>query len=104
MRSQATLDMLKHINWKLVLGKLQGMNIDKRDIIQVMKIFQWDESFTRVFMSLTIEEYMHDSVFEKLDRDPLQLLFDVNILQGITKVIFLEPLWQKNLAKFFDRR
>lgn len=39
MEIQATLDMLNHINWQLVVEKLQGMNLDKCDVMQVMKVF-----------------------------------------------------------------
>ncbi|XP_022855085.1 uncharacterized protein LOC111376360, partial [Olea europaea var. sylvestris] len=70
METQATLDTLNHINWQLVLEKLQGMSIEKSDIMQVMKIFRSDESLARVFMSLTDEEFMRDLVFENLGRDP----------------------------------
>ena len=44
MEIQATLDTLNHINWQLVIEKLQDMKIDKHNIMQVMKVFQSGES------------------------------------------------------------
>jgi len=70
MEIQVTLDTQNHINWQLVLEKLKGMKIDRRDMMEIMKIFQADESFARIFMSLTDEAFMRDWVFEKLGRDP----------------------------------
>ncbi|KAM7516742.1 hypothetical protein LguiA_006325 [Lonicera macranthoides] len=70
MELQITLDTLSHINWQLVVDKLKGMNIDKRDIMQVMKVFQLDNSLPHIFMSLTDDEFMRDWVYERLGRDP----------------------------------
>ena len=70
MEIQATLETQNHMNWQLVLDKLKGMKIDRRDMMQIMKIFQANESFARIFISLTDEAFMWDCVFEKLGRDP----------------------------------
>ncbi|KAL2538666.1 uncharacterized protein Fot_20057 [Forsythia ovata] len=67
---QATLDTLNHVNWQLIIEKLEAMNLDLVDIMKVMKAFRSDDDLAKVFMSLTNTTIMRALVFEQLGRDP----------------------------------
>ena len=69
MEMQATLDMLNHINWPMVIQKLESMDLDVDDVVKMMEIFQPEEGFARVFNLMTNVRYMRALVFKKLGHD-----------------------------------
>lgn len=70
MEMQATIDTLNHVNWQLIIEKLEVMNLDMDDIMQVMKAFRSDDGLAKIFMNLMSTKYMRALVFDKLGHDP----------------------------------
>ncbi|KAL2511938.1 Uncharacterized protein Adt_17538 [Abeliophyllum distichum] len=69
IQMQVTLDTLNHVNWQLIIEKLQAMDIDLVDIIKVMKAFRSDGDLAKVFMSLTNTTIKRALMFEQLGSD-----------------------------------
>jgi hypothetical protein len=43
MEMQATLDTQNHVNWQLIVEKLEAMNLDMHEVMEVMKAFRSDD-------------------------------------------------------------